>query len=34
MTNLKGLFLDNCPNITDEGVARLQRALPNCTIRR
>jgi internalin A len=28
------LSLARCPNITDEGLARLQKALPNCTIRR
>jgi hypothetical protein len=22
----------NCPNITDEGIARLQKALPKCEI--
>jgi hypothetical protein len=26
------LDLGRCPNITDEGVARLQKALPKCTI--
>jgi hypothetical protein len=28
------LKLKNCPNLTEEGVARLQHALPNCRIRR
>ena len=30
---LKHLFLD-CPNVTDEGVQQLERALPNCKIER
>ena len=34
MSNLQRLFLCNCPNITSEGVARLQKALPNCKIYR
>jgi hypothetical protein len=34
MKNLKCLKLKNCPNITDAGVARLQKALPNCKIER
>jgi hypothetical protein len=31
---LKILGLTNCPNVTDAGVARLQKALPNCKIQR
>jgi hypothetical protein len=34
LSNLRTLFLAKCPNVTDEGVARLQRALPNCKIER
>ncbi len=34
LSNLRRLVLTECPNITDEGVARLQKALPNCTIDR
>jgi hypothetical protein len=34
MSNLRVLHLVECLNITDEGVARLQRALPNCVITR
>jgi hypothetical protein len=34
LSNLKRLVLTECPNITDDGVARLQKALPNCTIER
>jgi hypothetical protein len=33
MDKLTTLYLRNCPNITDEGVARLQKALPKCDIR-
>ena len=32
MTNLQDLNLYGCPNITDSGVAELQKALPNCEI--
>jgi hypothetical protein len=32
MINLKCLHLNNCPNVTDAGVARLQKALPKCQI--
>jgi hypothetical protein len=32
--DLQFLRLENCPNITDEGVARLQKALPKCKILR
>jgi hypothetical protein len=32
LTKLEYLDLRNCPNITDAGVARLQKALPNCKI--
>jgi hypothetical protein len=34
MSNLRELHLRQCPNITDEGVARLQKTLPKCTIHR
>ncbi len=34
VSNLRTLFLANCPNVTDEAVARLQRALPKCQIER
>jgi internalin A len=37
LEGLHGLFslsLHNCPNVTDEGVARLKKALPNCLIDR
>jgi hypothetical protein len=34
LSNLRRLVLTECPNITDEGVARLQKALPNCKIER
>jgi hypothetical protein len=34
MSNLPRLFLYNCPKVTAEGVARLQKALPNCKIYR
>jgi hypothetical protein len=37
LETLKGLgtlVLIDCPNLTDEGVARLQKALPNCLIDR
>ncbi len=33
-SNLEVLLLERCPNITDEGVARLQKALPKCEIHR
>jgi hypothetical protein len=33
MNNLGGLDLVDCHNITDAGVTRLQKALPNCRIR-
>ncbi len=32
MNQLVRVKLLNCPNITTEGVVRLQRALPNCRI--
>jgi hypothetical protein len=34
MKGLQVLNLRRCPNVTDEGVARLQKALPECEIRR
>jgi hypothetical protein len=34
MSGLTWLDLRACPNVTDEGVARLQKALPNCKIER
>lgn len=34
LKNLKGLSISNCPNITDEQVEDLQKALPNLEIRR
>ncbi len=34
LSNLRELYLRECPNITDEGVARLRKALPNCKIYR
>jgi hypothetical protein len=34
LSNLHGLDLRFCPNLTDEGVARLKKALPNCRILR
>ena len=34
LTNLKDLSLAGCKNITDSGVAELQKALPNCEISR
>jgi hypothetical protein len=34
LPNLKHLYLEDCPYITDEGVARLQKALPKCEIYR
>jgi hypothetical protein len=34
MANLRNLYLPNCPNVTDEGIARLKKALPNCKIYR
>jgi hypothetical protein len=33
MSSLELLVLFDCPGITVEGVARLQKALPNCSIR-
>jgi hypothetical protein len=33
MRNLDTVDLRKCPNITDEGIARLQKALPKCRIR-
>jgi hypothetical protein len=33
MTGLQSLTLEDCPLITAEGVARLQKALPKCEIR-
>jgi hypothetical protein len=32
LSKLSYLDLHNCPNITDAGVARLQKALPKCKI--
>jgi hypothetical protein len=32
LSNLHYLNLDDCRNITDQGVARLQKALPKCQI--
>jgi hypothetical protein len=32
MTGLKKLTLLRCSNVTDEGVARLRKALPDCVI--
>jgi hypothetical protein len=32
LSNLQRLILTGCPNITDEGVARLQKALPMCKV--
>jgi hypothetical protein len=32
MSNLQYLLLHRCPNITDEGVARLRKVLPKCQI--
>ena len=32
LPNLQSLDLFGCPNITDSGVAELQKALPNCVI--
>ncbi len=32
MSNLQYLLLNRCPNITDEGVARLRKVLPRCQI--
>lgn len=34
LKNLKNLFIENCPNITDEQVEELQKALPNLNITR
>jgi hypothetical protein len=34
LSNLRNLFLFNCPAVTEEGIARLQRALPKCKIER
>jgi hypothetical protein len=34
LSNLQILHLRKCPNVTDEGVARLKKALPNCDIYR
>ena len=34
MKDLRHLEISNCPNITPGGSARLQKALPNCEIRR
>jgi hypothetical protein len=34
MSNLQILALTDCPNITDAGVSRLRKALPNCKILR
>lgn len=34
MSNLRLLYLARCPNITNEGLARLQKALPECRIER
>ena len=32
LTKLRFLMLVECPNITDDGVAKLQQLLPNCSI--
>jgi hypothetical protein len=32
MRGLRELYLWSCPNVTAEGVARLKKALPDCTI--
>jgi hypothetical protein len=32
LRGLNKLFLWGCPTVTDEGVARLQKALPKCSI--
>jgi hypothetical protein len=32
MSTLRGLYLRGCPNVTEEGVAQLQKALPNCKV--
>jgi internalin A len=34
LNKLEFLYLNNCPGVTDEGVARLQKALPKCKINR
>ncbi len=34
MGGLIRLELNKCPNVTDEGIARLKKALPNCKIER
>jgi hypothetical protein len=34
LSKLKLVDLSNCPGVTDAGVARLQKALPKCRIRR
>ena len=34
LKNLKNLINENCPNITDEQVKELQKALPNLNITR
>jgi hypothetical protein len=33
MTGLKELDLCDCRNVTEEGVARLRKALPGCAVR-
>jgi Leucine Rich repeat len=33
-SNLQSLDLTDCPNVTDEGLARLKKALPHCDIER
>jgi hypothetical protein len=33
MQGLQDLHLLRCPNVTDEGVARLRKVLPNCKVR-
>ena len=34
LTKLQSLDLSGCENITDTGIAELQKALPNCEISR
>jgi hypothetical protein len=32
MTGLRCLELGDCPNVTDEGVGHLRKALPDCKV--
>lgn len=32
LTNARRIELRGCPNVTDVGIARLKKALPNCTV--